>query len=184
MAIELDDQHVYKVDGVKRPGVSQVLDLYFPPSKFYTERGRIVGTARHLWYSFLSQGKEPDSDPAAEIAGEVAAFRMWLRDEKPEFLGGEELLFDKELGVCGKPDWYGVVRGRLATVDFKPVNKNKRTPLQTSAYRRMLDGLGVVDRYELRLDVGRYKFEQHTDDEDEDRWIALVYGWQAAQFYK
>lgn len=186
LTVECDPDHVYRVNGIIKPGTNQVLNVYFPPSPFYTEAGRDLGAARHLWFDFLARALEPAEDPDPRIAGEVAGFKRWLEDYKPLRHGGETPLYDAELGVCGTPDWWGMVEGRLAIVDFKPKAKNKRTPVQTASYQHNLlaNGVPVVDRYELRLGDGTYRFEPHEDDEDVSRWEAMVYGYHAAGFYR
>ena len=184
--IELNEAHEYTKNKVRKPGVNEILNLYFPPNSFYTEMGKEIGKVRHQWYSFLSEGKEPNVEPDPRIAGEVQAFRKWLADVKPVRKGGETPIYDRDLHVCGTPDWYGEINGRMAVVDFKPQNKAKRTIIQTVAYKLNLisNGIIILDRYELRLSDGDYRFEQHTNPMDANNWRAMVYAFFASSFYR
>jgi hypothetical protein len=177
---------LYTVGMIPRPGVNQVINLYLPPSQFFTDEGREAGKARHAWYDFIAQGNEPDSAPDPRIADEIAMFREWIAHVKPERLGGETPFCDPLLHVCGTPDWFGIVNKRLAIVDFKPKNRAARTRLQTAAYKHMLrqNGVKILDRYELRLDKKNKRFEKHEDEGDLARWTAIVYGYHAATHYK
>ena len=183
--ILLDADHNYTVDGVPHPGVSTILNIYFPPSEFYTEAGKEKGTIRHSWYNFLAQGLTPGEKPDPRIAGEMEQFRKWLVLVQPCRLGGEKPFAVKGL-VCGTPDWYGEIAGRLSVVDFKPKTRNKRTQVQTAAYQYILkkNNIMILDRYELRLSPTTFRLEKHKDINDVRRWEAMMYGFFAAEFYR
>ena len=185
--IILDKDHVYHLpDGRTPPGVSRVLDLYFPPSGFYTEEGRVLGTSRHKWFHELVKGKIIKNEPDERIAGEVAAFRRFMYEVKPVYVSGEVPYHDPVLDVCGKPDLVAKISGRLGVIDFKPPTKNKRTIVQLAAYALMLrrNTIPVMDRFELRLGDGNYRLEKHEDPGDIKRWECMVPAWKAVQFYK
>ena len=173
--------------GDRRPArVTEVLNLFFPPSDFYTEAGRMKGTARHEWFHALIQGIEIENDPDERIAAEVASFRKFLDEVKPRYISGEVAYFDEALNVAGRPDLVAEIAGRLAVVDYKPAAKNKRTALQTAAYKRMLNlnGVAVLDRYELRLLDGSYRLDKHRNPDDEKRWPILAAAFHAVSHYK
>jgi len=183
--VTLDDNHIYRVDGIVKPGVSQVLDLYFPPSPYYTEEGRDKGTARHKWYDFLARGNEPEQQPDERIAAEVAGFRKFLVEVKPRHIFGEVALHDPVLDVCGKPDLYCEIQGRLAVVDYKPANAQDRWRIQTAAYQGLLTANGhpVLDRYALRLLPGDYRLDAHKNRIDLACWRSFVAGYKALEAF-
>lgn len=185
MTIRLDTAHRYWRGDQLIPGTNEVIDTYFEPCRFFTEDGRDKGLARHIWFHFLVQGQEPDSEPDPRIASEVASFRSWLSEVKPVYIGGELPFFDSNLNVCGTPDIFAEIFGVLSVVDFKPAARATRTRLQTAAYKLNLiaNGIPIVNRYELRLSDGKYRFEKHEDRGDEARWRAMVQGFHAASFY-
>ncbi len=186
MEIKLDEKHVYTVGGQRKPGVNEILNLYFPPCSFYSESGMQKGTARHSWYHALIQGLEIASDPDERIAGEVAGFRKFLAEVKPRYILGEVYLYDDALGFCGTPDLYCEIGGRFSCIDYKPANAQPRWKLQTAAYQTLLTANGhpVQDRYALRLLPGEYRLDAHKDAGDLSRWRAMVSGFQARKFYE
>jgi hypothetical protein len=182
-----EETHTYILpDGRTPPGVNKVLDLYFPPCGFYTEDGKVIGKVRHQWFHALAQGIELENEPDPRIAGAVGGFKRFMEEMKPVYVSGEERYYDHLRGVCGTPDLVAEVKNRLAIIDYKPENRNKRTPVQTAAYMAMLlwNKVRVLDRYELRLhDDGTYRLRQHTDDDDLKRWAAMASGYHAHTHY-
>lgn len=182
----IDPNHRYWVGGNLIPSVSNILDVFFPPSCFYTEEGRTNGHERHEWYSYLAQGIEPDFAPDEKISGAVKGFRKYLAEVKPEYVSGEIPYYHPILRFCGTPDSVSKISGQLAVVDYKPKAKNKRTIAQTAFYYLLLNAnaIPVRTRYELRLYDGIYRLENHLDPQDMRRAEILVAAYHASQFYK
>ena len=182
----LDASHIYRLDGRARDSVSRVLDLFFPPTPFYTEEGRDLGTVRHLWFHALVRGQVMENEPDPRIGGAVIGFRKFMADVQPLYVTGEESFHDPVLDVCGTPDLVAEIGGRLAVVDYKPPTKNKRTLVQTAAYSLMLraNRFPILDRYELRLGNGIYRLDKHRDADDEKRWPVMVAAFRAASHYR
>ena len=171
------------------PSVSDVLDLYFPfPVQYLPEGSAVKGSVRHEFYHHIAKNPTQElEDPDPRIAGEVAAFRRFMAEVKPVYVSGEVRYFDEVLGICGKPDFVGLVSNRLSCIDWKPASKYKRTQAQLAGYTVMLrrNKVPVLDRFSLRLYAdGKYRLDPFKDDGDLTRWAALVNGWKAAQFYK
>ena len=184
--VEISADHIYRVDGVITPSVSDILNVFFPPSGFYTVEGRENGHARHEWYAFLAQGFEPKDPPDEKIAPAIDGFQKFMAEIKPEYVSGEVPYHHPTLHFCGTPDAVMKIGGKLAVVDFKPKTKNNRTRLQTALYYLMLrtNGVMVEDRFELRLYDGLYRLEKHGDAQDMRRAELMVAAFQASQFYK
>ena len=185
--ITLDENHVYAVDGLgHKPSVSQVLALYFPPSKFFTEEGRMKGTSRHKWFDALAQGLDIANDPDERIVAEVVGFRKFLSEVKPVYFFGEVALYDDCLEVCGKPDLYCEIQGRPSVVDYKPRNAQGRWVAQIAAYQCLLiaNGFPVLDRYILRVLPGDYRLDQYKNPADLTCWRAFVQGFKALEAMK
>ena len=178
--------HIYTVDGIVTPSVSDVLDVFFPPTPFYTEEGRDDGDFRHQWYAFLSQGNKPENAPGSRIADAIDGFKKFMADVKPEYVSGEISYSHPILKYCGTPDVVFKLNSRLAVVDYKPKTKNKRTQLQVALYFSLLraNNIMVQDRYELRCYDGIYRLDNHTNAEDMRRAEIMVAAFHAAQFYK
>ena len=187
MQIKLDkEKHIYTVDGLPIPSVSDILSVYFPASQFYTEYGRDNGKYRHEWYAELSQGYELENEPYAEILGAVNGFKKFMAEVKPEYISGEISYHHPTLKFCGTPDVIFNIDSRLSVVDYKPKSKTKRTRVQTALYFSMLraNKIPILDRYELRCYDGIYRLEKHDDMQDVRRAEMMVAGYHAAQFFK
>lgn len=185
--ISIDKEtHIYKVDNIIRPSVSDILGIYFEPCPFWDEPGRTNGKIRHEWYNHLAQGKQADYEPDERISGAVKGFEKFMADVKPEYVSGEVAYYHPALQYCGTPDMVCRLAGRLALVDFKPKSKAKRTRVQTALYYSMLraNGIMVLDRYELRLYDGLYRLDRHEDVNDVRRAETMAAAYTAAQFYK
>ena len=184
--VTIDAKHIYRVDGIIWPSVSMILDVYIPPTPFYTEEGREDGHFRHEWYAFLAQGGTAAKPPYPKIEPAIEGFKKFMSDVRPEYVFGERPMSHPVLGYCGTPDVVFKINARLALVDYKPKAKNKRTMLQTALYYLMLraNGVMVEDRYELRLYDGIYRLDKHTDAADIRRAEIMVAAFNAAKFYK
>jgi len=187
MKITLDDNHIYHLeDGRTPPSVSAILDIFIPPSPFYTEEGRDNGRIRHEWYGHLIQGL-PADEPEEKFVGAVNGFKKFLQEVKPVYLSGEIPYFHPTLNYCGQPDIVCEINKRLSVVDCKPKTKQKRTIAQTAGYFSLLhaNGIKTLDRYELRMGNGIYRLELHPDNYmDVKRFETMAAAVMAAGFYK
>lgn len=163
------------------PRVSDVLNLFFPPSPFIKDHHLELGTSRHMWYAEIARDAEIENKPHPAIADEVAMFRKFWAECKPVAKYIEEPFYSG-IGVRGTPDLVAEINGRLSVVDFKPWNKNKRTQIQTAFYKHILhtNKIMVMDRYELRIDKNSYRLEQHKDPEDLRRAVTLLSAYNIA----
>lgn len=187
MNVTLDkEKHLYMVDGVATPSVSDILNMYFPPSSYYTEEGREDGHYRHEWYAFLAKGGIAKEPPYTKIAPAVAGFEKFLVEVKPVYVSGEIPYFHPTLRYCGTPDAVMIMANRLAVVDYKPNAINKRTRVQTALYYPLLqvNKIPVLDRYELRCYDNIYRLEKHEDLQDIRRAEVMVAAFHASQFYR
>lgn len=185
--ITLDKEHKYEVDGVRRPGFTEIAkDMgVIKDNPFYTAHGRDEGTALSEWNLFLAGGGEPEYEPDACIAGRVKGFRKFLKDTAFTLEGGEGLLFSK-LNYCCKPDLWGRIGTSKVLVEAKRGAKLKWHRLQTAAQAIALreNGFAVQKRLGLYLSDGGYSLELHDDKQDEERWRALVMAYHAKRFYE
>ena len=185
--LRLDEEHRYFVGEQRVPGFTEILRaLGIGENHYWTEAGRDLGSALHLWTIFLARGEEPEADPDPRIAGRVAAFRKFLAESAFKLVGGEEPQFDSVLRFCCTPDLYGYLGAFAVVVDVKAGAQASWHKLQTGAQKIALssNGFKVQKRYSLYLrDDGSYRLEEHTDTGDETRWRALVAAFHAKSHY-
>jgi hypothetical protein len=186
MEVKLNEGHNYTVDGKHYPSVSKILNMYFEPCQFWTDTHRETGTARHQWYGMIAQGIEVENEPDERIAAEVEGFRKFISEVKPKYIFGEVPLFDDALKVCGMPDMYCEINGRLSVCDFKPKTASDRWRLQTAAYYAILSANGhpVLDRYALRVLPGEYRLDKHEERIDLVNWRLMAVAYHARRAYK
>ena len=60
--VECDPNHIYRADGIVKPGFSEICkSVGFPDNPFWTDAGREEGVALHKWLLFLAKGGDFDS---------------------------------------------------------------------------------------------------------------------------
>lgn len=181
-----EEKRDFRFKGAKVPSVTEILSWRFPPNGFWTEEGRVKGTAVHDFALFLAQGNELAEPPDERIAGKVRGFRKFLEESCFKFVGGEERLFDPILGYCGKPDLWGSISGRTCLIDVKNGGKLKTHALQLAAYSNLLSQpwLKPQDRFGLYLKDDGYSLVKYDDKNDFHYWNALVLAYKAGEIYK
>lgn len=107
--------------------VTQILS-FFTDTRWYTEESRIRGTDVHEFCHLLVT-KNILRNKALEIANSdnvkygsfYKSFIKWHEECDPMPLIAEERLIDTELGLTGKPDFIGVIKGKkgVGLIDFK-----------------------------------------------------------------
>ena len=185
--VECDDKHIYRVDGVVKPGFTEMCKaIGFPDNPHWTEAGREEGTALSKWVLFLAKGNKASELPDERISGRVWGIRKFLTEHDLFFSGGETPLYNPALGYCVTPDLWGTLDGKPAVIEAKRGAKMKRHGLQTSAQALALaeNGFHAERRFCLYLKNGDYALDEHDDQEDFECWRAIVAGYFAVEAYK
>lgn len=133
MAIEFDaDKHIYTVDGVVTPSVTQILDILS-----YEEFGKIDrstldyasrrGTAVHECTEAIDLDMPCEVD--TEIEPYVRAYLDFLHDYKPKWDRVEEIVscLDDNYSFCGTIDRTGYFGDRYVIVDIKTSTPSRLT---------------------------------------------------------
>ena len=173
-----EDAHSYKVDGVKVPSVTRIVDACFP--KNLTEWAVGVGEEeyRRITDEALEIGNETHKNIESIIKGEVYlsvknegscnsinAFDEWRDELNPEWLDAERKIYCDRFKYAGTVDAVAKINGRVCVIDFKTSKKiYKPYHLQVTAYAqaiKRIDGLrqwplGMI----LRLDKETGLYQQ------------------------
>lgn len=185
--LTLDEKHVYYVDGIVRPGYSEIIRSFgIGQNPFWTEAGREEGTALSKWMLFLLQGNESSEPPDPRIAGRVEGLRKFIQDHHFVLIGGEEPRYHEDLGYCCTPDAWGLLNQRSVVIEAKRGARMACHRLQTAAETLALEanGFEIDQRFALYLKDGDYSLELHDDDEDFECWRALVAAYHAKERYR
>jgi hypothetical protein len=181
--LEYDDKvHSYKVEGVKVPSVTRVVDGCFPKDLTHwalsigqEEYDKVindaleVGNDTHQWIEdYINYGHAcEDTDGlwrCNHILKPVKAFLEWEEEYNPEWVDAERKVYCDKYKYAGTVDAVAKINGRVCVIDFKTSKKiYKPYHLQVTAYAqaiKRMDGLrrwplGVI----LRLDKETGKFE-------------------------
>ena len=163
-----DDAHSYKVDGVKIPSVTRLIDSCFPKNLTNwavtvgeEEYHRIIdealdiGNQTHKWIEYyinnphawnITDGMRLKNDlRSKETLDSVKAFIRWEKEFKPQWLDAERKVYCDRFKYAGTVDAVAKINGRVCVIDFKTSKKiYKPYHLQVAAYAqaiKRIDGL-------------------------------------------
>lgn len=186
-SLDYDDKaHSYKVDDVKVPSVTRIIDACFPKNltdwalnvggeEYHRviDEALEIGNDTHQWiedyinYSHLPSflRKCTDLNEDHHIFKPVKAFLEWVEKYEPKWIDAERKIYCDKHKYAGTVDAVAKINGRVCVIDFKTSKKiYKPYHLQISAYAqaiRRIDGLrqwplGII----LRLDKETGLFQQ------------------------
>jgi len=146
--------HTATMDGRIVPTVTQVLDVTLPGAvhhagDWYMERG----TAVHAAAAFIARGKSFSVDP--QIAGQVAACRMWFAEWRPDVLEVEKTMFSSAYMFAGTADLVCQIDKKVVILDWK-ASLTEVSRIQLGGYSVLWPAAthGIVVALQ---DDGRYK---------------------------
>lgn len=182
--INLDADHIYTTpDGVRRPGFSEIVAAMgvCKENPFWTEAGRVRGTAVHQWAAFYAEGKNTLTKVDDRIAARVMKFREWLKMSKFKTIGAEIPLYDPIRNFCCTEDLFGTMGKDTWVIDLKNGGPLKIHELQTAAQKIALseNGFSAVRRGGLYIKDNSVRLKEHTDRDDIKRWRKIVAGYHA-----
>lgn len=173
-----EDAHSYKVDGVKVPSVTRIVDACFPKNLTdwavtlgEEEYHRIldealdIGNDSHKWIEDYITFGHACTDPGHHIFNPTKAFLKWVEDIEPDWKDAERKIYCDKFKYAGTVDAVAKINGRVCVIDFKTSRKiYKPYHLQVTAYAqaiKRIDGLrqwplGII----LRLDKETGQYQQ------------------------
>ncbi len=181
--LEYDDKaHSYKVEGVKVPSVTRVVDGCFPKDLTHwalsigqEEYDKVindaleVGNDTHQWIEdYINYGHAcEDTDGlwrCNHILKPVKAFLKWEEEYNPEWVDAERKVYCDKYKYAGTVDAVAKINGRVCVIDFKTSKKiYKPYHLQVTAYAQAIKRMDGLRRWPLgiilRLDKETGKFE-------------------------
>jgi len=178
----IEEGHIYKVDGVVVPSVTQVLDGLYDLSKFSPdtlETARQKGIAVHKMVE-LDCLKKLDEQALPEWMLPVfIQWRKFVAESGFKFMESECVVYHPTYRYAGTLDLYGSVKGRLAIIDIKrSFAAGPTIGLQMAAYAAAKYNdtkLPDLDRYALKLNEnGPYRLEPFTDKSDFTTFLSLL----------
>lgn len=193
MRIEFDESnHVYRVDGVVYPSVTQILesaglpDLSRVPADILEWKADI-GRKVHKAIEFDDDGDLDFDFLPVELRPYVEAYRKFKTESGFEPLAAEEPIFHPVYKYPGKPDRIGLLNGRIVLIDYKTgMIDLKCVGPQTAAYKKAWDEVHqrkdqIVRRFALKLsNDGTYKLIECKNPNDFNIFLSALslYNWR------
>lgn len=171
------EKHVYRVDGIEIPSVTQIMkplsagvygDVRQDVLQKAADRGTTVHDAIEV---FIKYGYKEIPE---ELVGYMDAFSDWWEKMKPEPIESEVRFFHPILRYAGTADLICKIDGEINLVDYKTTSKLNPMlcGVQLEAYAQALNanGIKVANKRILHLTKdGKYK-DEHFDVNDAERW--------------
>ena len=177
--LEYDDKaHSYKVEGIKVPSVTRVVDGCFPKDLTHwalsigqEEYDKVisealeVGNDTHQWIEHYINYGHACAEPEDYISKSVNAFLDWTTEYNPEWVDAERKIYCDKYKYAGTVDAVAKINGRVCVIDFKTSKKvYKPYHLQVTAYAQAIKRMDGLRRWPLgmilRLDKETGEFEQ------------------------
>ena len=187
--LDYDDKaHSYKVDGVKIPSVTRLIDSCFPKNLTNwavtvgeEEYHRIldealdIGNQTHKWIEYyinnphawnITDGMRLKNDlRSKETLDSVKAFIRWEKEFKPQWLDAERKVYCDRFKYAGTVDAVAKINGRVCVIDFKTSKKiYKPYHLQVAAYAQAIKRMAGLRQWPLgiilRLDKETGQYQQ------------------------
>jgi hypothetical protein len=179
MHIEISEDHIYTVDGVIYPSVTQILQaIGFINTQWFTEYGCERGSLVHKIVHWHLTGELDEATIDPVLQGYFEAWKAFERDTEFKTIDAEKPLFSKEYGFVGTPDNIGIMRD-LCVLDYKSGSLGPVVRLQLAAYEILAEH--PLKRFALQLkEDGRYNLKEFKDRQDRKIFLSAlaVYQWQ------
>jgi len=166
--------HSYRVEGIRVPSVTRVVDGCFPKHLVDWALGigeeeyhRIIdealeiGNYTHKWIEkYILNGKNPNQYNIC-----TDAFLIWEKKHNVEWIDAERKIYCDKYKYAGTVDAVAKINGRVCVIDFKTSKKiYKPYHLQVTAYAQAIKRIDGLGRWPLgmilRLDKETGKYEQ------------------------
>jgi hypothetical protein len=157
-ALTIDDQHVYKVNGRKVRGVTEVLRLVGVTDHdkpWFTDQSRDWGSNLDLCCSMIDTDTLDMESVDDRIRDEVLAYFEWRQRVGGIVIASQLKMYSTIYGVAGTLDvLFRLESGRYPLVDRKRGKADKAARLQTALYAvlaadQLSIPLSLIDRYAL-----------------------------------
>ena len=194
MKITRDDKHIYRVDGVVKPSVTEILrdegviDLRRIPIESL-RAARELGKEVHRVIRLFLTGKLKIDTIDAVVAPYFKAFLTFTKDFGFDYIEVENILYSKQLDICGEPDVIGVKKSEpnhFYLIDWKSTTTIQDSVyIQTALYERIWNENHIVDKKKIwrriiaqLLPTGKCNSPEAKDTIDGVRGMSAVIMWK------
>ena len=180
MTVICDENHVYTVNGVKKPGVSEIMEAAgLIDRTWFNEHACLRGQYVHRAIQLHHTDGLDRASLDAEILPYFAGSRVFLRQSGFRPVLVETPMHDPIYDFCGTPDLIGWLGDRLVLIDVKTGAPADWHKIQTAAYQHLaggrVEGMRIASRVGLYLsDTGRYTTREYVHRNDISVFLAAL----------
>lgn len=180
MKITLNDDHEYFVDGVRKPGVSEILeDVGLIDKTWYNDHACLRGTYVHKAVEIYHTSILDFSSLDDEIKPYFRAYVQFVQKTRFKPLLVERMYHEPTYDYCGTPDLVGYVNGELTVIDIKTGGVSNWAPIQLAGYQKLIgkrvEGKAIPHRMILNLTTDeKWKPVICKDRHDNDIFMAAL----------
>jgi hypothetical protein len=178
------ESHLYKVDGVVVPSVTQVIkeaglsELEYVPERTLREKADL-GNKVHKATELLDRDNLDVESIHPILLNYVAMWEQFKKDFGFEAQDIELTLHHPLYRFAGRIDRVGLVNGKLSIVDIKSGGKYNTHSLQTAGYKLLYDHdklkkEQIKNRMSVYLSQENYSIFEHKDSQDERVFLAAL----------
>lgn len=181
-----DATHTYRVHGVRRPGVTSILNVVPPRARMLAmmqrsekakadlEHARQLGTAVHAACHYHDEGRLRRDNLDEEVVPYLQAWMRFVLESDFDIVGMETLVLHKTMGYAGRYDRKGHRRGKphrvlldIKTGDPKAACADAQTAAYVEAELSQLGHYEPIERVSIQLhEDGTYTEHPHRDRKD------------------
>jgi hypothetical protein len=180
--------HVYTVDGVRLPSVTQILDPLGDLDKVAwatLEKARIRGTRVHTMIEYFETDDLDETYLDEELAGYLNSYKRFKAQTGFEPIIVEGRTWSRLHGYAGSFDLFGRIDGHYELIDTKSGMVPKTARAQTAAYKQLGVEAGVMPRSTRRrcldLKANDYKLtDEYRGGDDLELFLAAltIHNWK------
>ena len=179
-------RHVYTLDGMRIPSVTQVIDPLMPFDRIPLEvrreallRGELVHKLTELWDKMVALPEDIlEEAKSGGLLGYVHAWAKFEREMSVEILACEVRVYHMAYRYAGTLDRIARLNGEIALLEIKTGALQPEYQLQTAAYMEAYnegDSNKIRARFVVQLaEDGAYHVKQHKDKADFDVFKAAL----------
>lgn len=182
--ITLDENHIYRVDGIIKPGVSEVLKAegfinFDGVPAAVLQRAMDFGTAVHTACELYDQARLDFGTLALPLVPYVSAWRNFKDDTKAAIMDEwiERISFCEKYGYGFRPDRVVLIKGKYILIDVKSGQPEAWHAWQSAAYQLGIEetGMRIAERWTVQLkNNDRYQIHEHKNKMDRYDWLAIL----------
>ena len=171
----IKSEHKYKINGKYLPSVTQVIgDVLKGEREVEQTEAMYKGQVIHKTLELLDNDELGEYDQ--RLQGYIDSWIKFKQETKAVIISNEFKTYS-EFGFAGTIDRVLTIGNDRYVIDIKTGKSYKEYPLQTMAYKIMLNDESIK-RACVYINETGYEIEEHTNEQDKDIFLSLLMVWR------